>query len=690
MARAHNSEVRRELTPLRLALRVLLVALVALPAAAAQWTLSGDLNCHDPGIWKESGTWWIARTWGAGIGMAYSKDGRAWSTGAPIWQNGLTWWHTYNGNTAWTWAPSLVDYKGKALCYYAVSTFGSQVSAIGLATASSIADGDWSDQGAILSSGTGAPFNAIDPCFTTDAAGGPWLSFGSFWNGIYVTALDPGTFKPTGNATNIASNSAGIENSQIVFWNGYYYLFASVGTCCDGASSTYHIVVGRSAAITGPYVDRNGVAMLSGGGTTLDSGGGRYIAPGGESIYDDGGAWVCARHELDGQNGYSTVLFINDLYWDGDGWPTYLATEPALTGQPLAASVAAGSAAALYCPASNAASYQWFKDGAIVAGATGPTYFIPAAGVLDAGAYTCTVSNAAGTVSSQQAALAVLGGSQPGRLVNMSCRGVAGTGAAEMIAGFHLGGAGTSGLENVLIRAAGPSLAPFGVAGALQDPALQLVAVGSQASVGADVGWNGDPSVAAAATAVGAFAWPSSSADSALLTGLQPGGYTALISGHSGDTGVALMEVYDAVPDAQRDSSTPRPINLSARVQVQSGPTPAVVGFVIGGPSAATVLIRASGPALAGFNLSGVLPDTTMQLWAVSGTGNTLLDSAAGWTLDPVVAAVAQAVGAFSWSSGPPADTAMLVTLPPGPYTAVVGGANNEAGIVLLEVYEVP
>lgn len=288
---------------------------------ASVWSLSGDLNSHDPAIVKEGNTWWTFRTWGAGIGVAWSSDGHAWNTGTPIFQSGLSWWHAYNGNTAWTWAPSVVNYGGKALCFYAVSTFGSQKSAIGLTTASSIATGNWADQGAIITSQSGFSYNAIDPCFATDASSQPWLSFGSWNSGIFVTKLNS-SFKPTGTWTNIAYNSAGIENSQIVYNGGYYYLFASVGTCCNAGSSTYHIVYGRSTSITGPYLDKNGVNMLNNGGTTLDAGSSRYIAPGGESVFNNNGAYVLARHELDAQNNYATVYFINDLHWVS-GWPSY-------------------------------------------------------------------------------------------------------------------------------------------------------------------------------------------------------------------------------------------------------------------------------------------------------------------------------------------------------------------------------
>ena len=314
--------MKRTLLNTCLSLLPAVMVLVTDSASGAVWSLSGDLNCHDPCIYKEGSTWWIGRTWAAGIGIAFSSDGHAWKTGVPIFQNGLSWWGQYNGNTAWTWAPSIVDYNGRALCYYAVSTSGSRHSAIGLATASTIAAGNWADMGAILTSSSSTSYNAIDPCFTLDSSGNPWLSFGSWSDGLHVVKLSTSNFKPTGTIYRIAQNSSGIENSQIVYRAPYYYLFASVGTCCDGASSTYHIVYGRSSSITGPYTDKNGVNMLNNGGTTLDAGSSRFIAPGGESVLNYGSGWVLARHELDSQNGYATVLFINDLTWGG-GWPTY-------------------------------------------------------------------------------------------------------------------------------------------------------------------------------------------------------------------------------------------------------------------------------------------------------------------------------------------------------------------------------
>ena len=294
------------------------IALLALSAHAATWTLSGALTTHDPDIYKEGNTWWIVETSNTGIGVKYSADGHAWTQGVSIFGNGLSWWGQYNGNSKSVWAPDVHVWNGKAILYYAVSTFGSQKSAIGLTTATSIATGNWVDQGAVLTSAAGNNYNAIDPNFFVDNAGQPWLTYGSFWTGIYTTRVDANTLKPTGTKYHLANDSTGIENSFIMANGSYYYLFVSKGSCCSGASSTYHISYGRSTSVTGPYLDKNGVDMVNGGGTTLDAGGGRYIAPGGESVSNG----VMARHELDSQNNYNPVLFINDLSFV-NGWPTY-------------------------------------------------------------------------------------------------------------------------------------------------------------------------------------------------------------------------------------------------------------------------------------------------------------------------------------------------------------------------------
>jgi hypothetical protein len=260
-----------------------------------------------------------------------------------------------------------------------------------------------------------------------------------------------------------------------------------------------------------------------------------------------------------------------------------------------------------------------------------------------------------------------------------------GTGGNILIAGFASGGGGTAGTQPVLIRGSGPALVPFGVAGTLPDPQLQLYS-GTNLLATND-GWGGGSAITAAAAEVGAFAWANTAShDAAFLQTLAPGAYTAQVAGQSGDTGVALVEVYDATAAGAYTASSPRLINLSARVEVGTGGNILIAGFVIGGSTAKTVLIRASGPALVPFGVGGTLPDPQLQLFR----GTTLLGTNAGWVGGKEVAAEAAAVGAFAWSNPASLDSALLVTLAPGPYTAQVAGTSGDTGVALIEVYEVP
>jgi hypothetical protein len=357
---------------------------------------------------------------------------------------------------------------------------------------------------------------------------------------------------------------------------------------------------------------------------------------------------------------------------------------PVFTTQPISVSVTGGTVA-LSAEASNSPTYQWMLNGSTpVSGATGPILEFPNAATA-VGSYTCVATNSAGTATSNPASIALTNTTDLGRLVNISCRAQVGTGGSILIAGFAVGGAGTSGTESLLIRGSGPALAPFGVAGTLPDPQLQLFS--GSTVLGTDNGWAGNAQISSTAAAVGAFAWSSpSSHDSALLESLAAGPYTAQISGQSGDTGVALAEVYDATPAGTYTPATPRLVNISARVQVGTGGNVLIAGFVIGGSAARTVLIRASGPALVPFGVTGTLPDPQLGLFS----GSTELDGNSGWGGNSEVANAAAAVGAFAWGSPTSNDSAILVTLPPGAYTAQVSGASNDSGVALVEVYEVP
>lgn len=304
----------------------LCAAALALPVSAAHWALSGSLITHDPSIIKEGSTWWIFET-GDGVPVKWSSNGTTWNQGTRLIGTAKSWWNTWAPNRSSSlnlWAPDVHYFGGRYWVYYSVSEFGKNNSAIGLLSTTSIAGGGWRDDGFVIGSKSGTnSYNCIDPNLTVDAAGAPWLVFGSWFSGIHIVKLNTSTMKPTGSITRIAARSGGIEGPTIVYRNGYYHLFVSIDNCCNGVNSTYKIAYGRATSITGPYTNASGTAMLSGGVTVLDSGNTQWRGPGGQDVYQNGSAWVIARHAYNANNNGAPTLLISDLNWNSSNWPTY-------------------------------------------------------------------------------------------------------------------------------------------------------------------------------------------------------------------------------------------------------------------------------------------------------------------------------------------------------------------------------
>jgi len=295
------------------------------------WNLTGNLDAHDPVIIREGTTWYIYTT-GTGIAMKRSENGTAWSTIGRVFNTQPSWHRQLiPANDGNLWAPDIFYYQGRYYLYYSVSSFGSNISAIGLATNATLnpqgSDYNWVDEGVVIQSTSSNNYNTIDPNVVQDLSGNLWLSFGSFWSGIKLIQLNPGTMKPMSGATlySIAYRPSGehaIEAPFIVERNGYYYLFVSFDYCCRGVDSTYNIRVGRSQQITGPYVDRNNVNMMNGGGTLIDDGDSRWIGPGHQAVYQQGDSAILVNHAYDAWNNGRATLQIRPLYWDASGWPT--------------------------------------------------------------------------------------------------------------------------------------------------------------------------------------------------------------------------------------------------------------------------------------------------------------------------------------------------------------------------------
>jgi hypothetical protein len=448
-----------------------------------------------------------------------------------------------------------------------------------------------------------------------------------------------------------------------------------------GVDGSGNVFIADSAADT--------IQMISASGV-LSTVAGKYLYDASEGFGIDGLGTAARFNYPSGlavKNGlvYVADTVNNSIRVGAPNGPPPIPTEPAFSLPLASQTVALGSTLALSVASATVPtpSYQWFLGGVPIPGATDSTLLVSHLTAADSGEYYCVATNALGTATIT-ANVNLVSTADPGRLINLSCRSFAGTGANVLVAGFVVGGSGTTGSLPLLVRASGPALAPFDIANTLADPELLITDFNSRATLATNSGWNGSLLIALAAAEVGAFQWlDGSSHDSALLQALPGGTYTATVEGSSGDSGVALVELYDATLPGMYSPSNPRLTNISARTLVGNGSNVLIAGFAIGGDTSETILIRASGPALAQFGIFDVLPDPQLQLNDASG----IIATNDGWEADPQIAAVSASQGAFPW--GPSHDSAILVTLAPGSYTAVLSGASGDTGIALIEVYEV-
>jgi len=289
---------------------------------------TGDVGgVHDPCIAREGEAFYVFSTHG-GLHVRRSDDLKQWRHDGQVFEELPAWTRDAVPGVRGLWAPEIIQIDGEWRLYYSVSTFGRNRSAIGLATNRTLdrsrADYRWEDRGTVVTSSPGRDdFNAIDPHVVLDAEGVPWLSFGSYWDGIRLCRLDRETgMRADEELHSIASRGGGaIEAPCIVRHAGDYYLFVSFDKCCDGIRSTYNIRVGRSERVTGPYRDRAGRAMAEGGGTLVLEGQGRIRGPGHNDILQNGDRTWLVHHFYDADARGRPTLQIRSLTWDADGWP---------------------------------------------------------------------------------------------------------------------------------------------------------------------------------------------------------------------------------------------------------------------------------------------------------------------------------------------------------------------------------
>lgn len=291
-----------------------LLVFPALPGAQVLVNeLTGDIGIHDPVMIKEGNTYHVFGTHDTHL---MSTDRKAWRRGPsvftretfPVWVGPMV-----PGNDRNFWAPDIHFRDGKFHLYYAASAWGSITSAIGFASTVTLDQNSpnyrWVDQGMVVRSVQGQDnpdrnnSNAIDPNIYVDDNGDPWLNWGSFCcaplDGIRLVKLDRTTGKPVTDPPKLTSISSSGEGSFIIKRGQYFFLLVSVGTCCSGVNSTYHVVMGRSLGLTGPYLDKTGRNMNQGGYSVLLRGNERYPGVGHNGIFTERDTTFLVFHAYD-------------------------------------------------------------------------------------------------------------------------------------------------------------------------------------------------------------------------------------------------------------------------------------------------------------------------------------------------------------------------------------------------------
>jgi len=378
------------------------------------------------------------------------------------------------------------------------------------------------------------------------------------------------------------------------------------------------------------------------------------------------------------------LLLIPNAAGAVPGSPTLISS----VGQNQSQSVKTGSVATFSVAAlGSGLTYQWQLNGVNLPEGTGPTFALNYAGAADQGTYSVVITGSAGSTTATVGTLTVTANAW---LSNLSTRAPVQASPNDLIAGWVTAGTAP---KTLLIRGVGPELAKsFGVANALPDPQLTLYA-GNGSVVSVTTGWAAN--LAAAFASVYAFPLTVGSADTAILPSVAPGSASAEVVSATGQSGVALIEIYDTAPGDPIN----RLINLSSRALVRTGGNILIGGFVIGGTTSETLLIRGIGPELARtFGIVGALVQPQLALYDSKGVP---IATAAGWSspptegpsntavgLEAATAATMAQVSAFPLPVGS-GDSAFVVTLPPGAYSAEVSGVGSTTGVGLVEIYEV-
>jgi len=335
----------------------LLTAGIGLFLPSICWGQEARIGVHDPVMIKQD-KYYIFAT-GNGIDVWSSVDMKNWTREKPVFDKSPQWAfkimdvyaicdksiRPFRGHI---WAPDISFHNGQYYLYYSVSAFGKNTSCIGVATNKTLNPSDpdfqWIDHGPVVCSRPGIDnWNAIDPNLLYGEDGYPYLIWGSFWDGLQIARLtdDLKSIHPDSKPVTIASrktdinmaNPPSIDNNPVdaggnaieapfVIRKGkYFYFFASIDYCCKGINSTYKMIYGRSEKITGPYLDKEGKSMRTGGGSILMAGDENWYGVGHNGFATIDGKDYILFHAYDAKDNGRSKLRIFELLWDKDHWP---------------------------------------------------------------------------------------------------------------------------------------------------------------------------------------------------------------------------------------------------------------------------------------------------------------------------------------------------------------------------------
>jgi hypothetical protein len=250
-------------------------------------------------------------------------------------------------------------------------------------------------------------------------------------------------------------------------------------------------------------------------------------------------------------------------------------------------------------------------------------------------------------------------------LSNVSTRALVQSSDRVTIGGFIIKG----GTKRILVRALGPSLTPLGVPGALANPVLDLHD-GAGTLIASNANWRSSQEAEIQQSGLA----PPSDNEPAIIWSLPEGNYTAVLRGASDTAGIALVEIFDLDPPGGATI-----VNLSTRADVETSDNVVIGGFIIGGDQPTKVMIRAIGPSLTQYGVSAALLDPMLELHDCNGS---LIGQNDNWRSDQQ-----QQIIASGLAPSDDRESAIIATLQPSGYTAIVRGTNNTTGVALVEVY---